>query len=58
MKAFFIWFLVDDVIQEFKKMKEQGIRFLSEPFKIKTWLAAEFEDPFGNILGITDYLKT
>jgi predicted enzyme related to lactoylglutathione lyase len=53
-----MWFVVDDVMQEFKKMSEQGIKFLSEPFKIRTGFAVEFEDPFGNRLGITDYLKT
>lgn len=52
-----IWFVVDDVPTEFKKLKEMGIAFLSEPFEIYTGLAAEFEDPFGNRLGITDYSK-
>ena len=40
-----------------KKLKENGISFLSEPFEIHTGLAAEFEDPFRNRLGITDYSK-
>ena len=31
--------------------------FLSEPFKIGTGNAVEFEDPFGNRLGVTDYIK-
>ena len=30
-----------------------GIKFLSEPFKIGTGNAVEFEDPFGNRLGVT-----
>ena len=38
-----------------KKMKENGINFLSEPFKIRTGYAVEFEDSFGNRFGITDY---
>ncbi len=50
-----IWFEVADVMAEYEKMKEKGIVFLSEPFKINTGYAAEFEDPFGNRLGITDY---
>src|SRR5258706_15340430 len=29
----------------------------SEPYEINAALAAEFEDPFGNRLGITDYTK-
>lgn len=52
-----IWFVVDDVKQEYQKMKENGIKFNSEPFNIKTGLAVEFEDPFGNRLGITDYIS-
>jgi len=52
-----IWFVVDDVKKEYEKMGKQGIKFLSEPFQIRTGLAVEFEDPFGNRLGITDYSK-
>ena len=50
-----IWFLVDDVETEYKRLKLMGLRFLSEPFQIATGRAVEFEDPFGNRLGITDY---
>ncbi len=52
-----IWFVVEDVQAEYKKLKEKGIVFLTEPFEIYTGLAVEFEDPFGNRLGITDYSK-
>jgi predicted enzyme related to lactoylglutathione lyase len=52
-----IWFVVEDVTKEFKKMTGEGIQFLSEPFQIRTGVAVEFEDPFGNRLGITDYSK-
>lgn len=52
-----IWFVVDDVRAEYRKLKEKGVSFLSEPFEIHTGLAAEFEDPFGNRLGITDYSR-
>ncbi len=52
-----IWFVVDDVEKEYKKMSEKGIKFLSKPFEIGTGTAVEFEDPFGNRLGITDYKK-
>ena len=45
-----IWFEVD------RQLREKGLVFLSEPFRIRTGWAAEFEDPFGNRLGITDYL--
>lgn len=53
-----IWFVVDDVKAEYERLRGKGIAFLSAPFEIKTGLAAEFEDPFGNKFAITDYTKT
>jgi predicted enzyme related to lactoylglutathione lyase len=50
-----IWFEVDDVKAAYEQLKKKGVVFLSEPFTIPTGLAVEFEDPFGNRLGITDY---
>ncbi len=52
-----IWFTVENVEAEYVKYKELGIRFISEPFPIATGMAVEFEDPFGNRLGMTDYRK-
>lgn len=52
-----IWFVVDNVQEEFERLKAKGLMFLSEPFEIQTGMAVEFEDPFGNRLGITDYSK-
>ncbi|QIB70379.1 VOC family protein [Aminipila butyrica] len=52
-----IWFVVDDVLVEYNKLKTKGVKFLTEPFKIHTGMAVEFEDEFGNRLGITDYTK-
>ena len=52
-----ILFEVDDVRATYSDLKEKGVKFLSEPYEIITGLAAEFEDPFGNCLGITDYSK-
>ena len=51
-----IWFEVEDVRTVYRQLREKGLVFLSEPFRIRTGWAAEFEDPFGNRLGITDYL--
>jgi predicted enzyme related to lactoylglutathione lyase len=50
-----IWIEVGNVKESYEILKTKGIRFLSEPFKIKTGWAVEFSDPSGNILGITDY---
>ena len=52
-----IWFVVDDLQGEYKRLKAKGLSFLSEPFPIQTGMAVEFEDPFGNRLGLTDYSK-
>lgn len=52
-----IWFVVDDVMAEYDKLKANGVTFLSEPFHIGTGTSVEFEDQFGNRLGITDYNK-
>ena len=52
-----VWFQVDDVRTTFAALQSKGVVFLSDPFEIRTGMAAEFEDPFGNRLGITDYSK-
>jgi predicted enzyme related to lactoylglutathione lyase len=52
-----IWFVVEDVSVQYEELKTKGINFVTKPFEIYTGLAAEFEDPFGNRLGITDYSK-
>ena len=53
-----IWFMVDSVQEEYKRLSAKGLKFLSEPFPIHTGMAVEFEDPVGNRLGLTDYSKT
>lgn len=52
-----IWFTVDNVPQAYEELLEKGIEFLSEPFEIHTGMSVEFNDPFGNKLGLTDYTK-
>lgn len=52
-----IWFEVENVAASYQELKERGTKFLSAPFQIGTGNAVEFEDPFGNRLGITDYIK-
>jgi len=52
-----IWLVVDNVGEEYRRLKAKGLKFLSEPYPIKTGMAVEFEDPSGNRLGITDYTK-
>lgn len=52
-----ILFVVDDVRKTYEELKAKGVKFLSEPYEIHTGLGVKFEDPFGNMLGITDYSK-
>jgi len=52
-----IWLTVDNVQQAYEELKDKGIQFLSEPFEIPTGSSVEFEDPFGNRLGLTDYTR-
>jgi predicted enzyme related to lactoylglutathione lyase len=52
-----ILFKVNDVRVTYAELIEKSVQFISEPYEINTGLAAEFEDPFGNRLGITDYSK-
>ena len=52
-----ILFEVDDVRATYDELKKKGVVFRSEPYEINTGMAVEFEDPFGNRLGITDYSK-
>jgi predicted enzyme related to lactoylglutathione lyase len=53
-----IWFVVDSVQDEYGRLKAKGLKFPSEPFPIHTGMAVEFEDPYGNRLGLTDYSKS
>lgn len=50
-----IWFEVEDVRVCVQDLTEKGVQFIGEPFRIRTGWAVEFDDPFGNRLGITDY---
>jgi len=52
-----ILFLVKDVTKAYQQMKSKGVKFLSEPYEIHTGMAVHFEDPFGNLLRLTDYTR-
>jgi len=52
-----IWIEVENVKETYEELKQKGINFLSEPFKIRTGWAVEFIDPSGNNLGFADYVK-
>ncbi len=50
-----VWIEVDDVQAKYAALQGRNIRFLSEPFRIRTGWAVEFFDPSGNRLGFVDY---
>jgi len=50
-----IWIEVENVKMLYPELVKKGVKFLSEPFKIRTGWAVEFTDSSGNLLGITDY---
>lgn len=52
-----IWFEVNNVNGIYRQLTQKGVKFTSEPFRIRTGWAVEFTDPSGNRLGITDYLS-
>ena len=52
-----IWIEVENVKNTYRVLKNKGIGFLSEPFKIKTGWDVEFIDPTGNQLGFADYIS-
>ena len=52
-----IWIEVDNVKEKYNEMKEKGVKFITEPFKIGTGWAVEFTDLSGNTLGFADYLQ-
>ena len=52
-----IWIEVPNVKALYDEMKNKGVKFSTEPFKIRTGWAVEFTDPSGNNLGFTDYIS-
>lgn len=50
-----VWIEVEDTKAVYEKLKTKGVKFLSEPFRIRTGWTVEFTDPSGNRLGFTDY---
>ena len=45
-------FLVNDVQQEYERMKDHGVEFTMEPTNMGMWTAAVFDDTCGNLIEI------
>jgi predicted enzyme related to lactoylglutathione lyase len=52
-----IWLEVKDARAAANALRSNGARLLAEPMEILTGWAVELADPWGNVLGLTDYVK-
>jgi predicted enzyme related to lactoylglutathione lyase len=52
-----LWLEVADARAVAQRLREQGIPLLQEPFEVATGWVVECADPWGNVLGFTDYTK-
>ena len=51
-----IWFEVPDARASAEELSVKGVQPLCPPFRIPTGWAFEIRDPWGNVIGFTDYL--
>ncbi|MFF4487024.1 VOC family protein [Streptomyces sp. NPDC001544] len=52
-----LWLEVPDARAAVRKLADAGIKPLDEPFSVATGWTVEIADPWGNVLGFTDYTK-
>jgi predicted enzyme related to lactoylglutathione lyase len=52
-----VWLEVRDARAAAAALRSKGVRILGEPMEILTGWAVELADPWGNVLGLTDYVK-
>lgn len=52
-----VWLEVRDARAAAAALRERGARILGQPMEILTGWAVELADPWGNVLGLTDYVK-
>jgi predicted enzyme related to lactoylglutathione lyase len=52
-----VWLEVKDARAAANALRGKGAALLSEPMEILTGWAVELADPWGNVLGLTDYVK-
>lgn len=50
-----VWFEVADARVAADELSSKGVELLSPPFRIPTGWAFELRDPWGNVIGFTDY---
>ncbi|WLW52715.1 VOC family protein [Streptomyces sp. YU58] len=52
-----LWLEVPDARAAARRMRDVGVPLLDEPSSVATGWTVEFADPWGNVLGFTDYSK-
>lgn len=52
-----VWLEVRDARAAAAELRARGITPLAEPFEVATGWTVEFADPWGNVIGLTDYVK-
>ena len=52
-----VWLEVKDARAAAAALRERGAHVLGQPMEILTGWAVEVADPWGNVLGLTDYVK-
>ncbi|CAL9444042.1 VOC family protein [Streptomyces sp. enrichment culture] len=52
-----VWLEVRDAREAAGSLRDAGIGLLDEPFPVATGWTVEFADPWGNVVGLTDYTK-
>ena len=52
-----VWLEVSDAKRAALELRERGVEPLGEPFEVATGWTVEFGDPWGNVVGLTDYTK-
>ncbi|GGX67728.1 hypothetical protein GCM10010510_10170 [Streptomyces anandii JCM 4720] len=52
-----MWLEVADARAAARELTASGIVLLDQPFAVATGWSVEIADPWGNVLGFTDYTK-
>ena len=52
-----VWLEVKDARAAAAALRQRGAHILGQPMEILTGWAVEVADPWGNVLGLTDYVK-
>ncbi|MDQ2714221.1 MAG: VOC family protein, partial [Chloroflexota bacterium] len=52
-----VWLEVPDARAAAQQLETLGITLLKDPWEVGTGWVVEIADPWGNVIGLTDYLK-